>query len=65
MTETAAKKAVRRTKGTGTTITIDLKDNLDVLVRMRDAAKADDRDVSKWLRRQVVKHADNLIPGGE
>ena len=42
-------------KGSGTSITLDMKDYPDLLTRIRNAAKADDREPSKWLRRQIVK----------
>ena len=51
-TQKTPKKAA---KGSGTSITLDLKDYPDLLTRIRQAAKADDREPSKWLRRQIVK----------
>ena len=51
-TQKTTKKAA---KGSGTSITLDLKDYPDLLTRIRQAAKADDREPSKWLRRQIVK----------
>ena len=51
-TQKTTKKAA---KGSGTSITLDMKDYADMLGRIREAAKADDREVSKWLRRRIVK----------
>ena len=45
-------------KGSGTSITLDLKDYPDILTVIREAAKADDREVSKWLRRRIVRLHD-------
>ena len=54
MAETS-KTPKKAAKGSGTSITLDLKDYPDLLTRIRQAAKADDREPSKWLRRQIVK----------
>ncbi len=51
-TQKTPKKAA---KGSGTSITLDMKDYPELLSRIRSAAKADDREPSKWLRRQIVK----------
>jgi hypothetical protein len=51
----------RGERGSGTTITIDLSDQPDLLTRIRVAAKADDREPSKWLRRAIVNNADYLF----
>jgi hypothetical protein len=48
----AAKK--RGPAGAGTSISADLKDHPTVLNKIRAAAKADDRNVSNWLRRRLV-----------
>jgi hypothetical protein len=48
----AAKK--RGPAGAGTSISADLKDHPNVLNKIRAAAKADDRNVSNWLRRRLV-----------
>jgi hypothetical protein len=45
----------RGERGSGTTITIDLSDRTDLLSQIRDAAKADDREPSKFLRRRIVQ----------
>ena len=65
MADTAVKKAVKRTNGTGTSITIDLKEYGGVMEDLRRAAKLDDRDLGKYLRRLIVNlhTAGNLIPG--
>lgn len=65
MAEAAVKKAVKRTKGTGTSITVDLKEYSGVMEDLRRAAKADDRDLGKYLRRLIVNlhTSGNLIPG--
>jgi len=54
MAETG-KTPKKAAKGSGTSITLDMKDHADLLGRIREAAKADDREVSKWLRRRIVK----------
>ena len=51
----AQKTPKKAAKGSGTSITLDMKDHADLLTRIRQAAKADDREPSKWLRRQIVK----------
>jgi hypothetical protein len=48
----AAKK--RGPSGAGTSISADLKDHPTVLNKIRAAAKADDRNVSNYLRRRLV-----------
>ena len=66
MTEQATKKATtaRAAKGTGTTVSADLKDHPELLEMIRAAAKADDRNVNSWLRRRLVEldNAGKLIP---
>ena len=54
MAETT-KTPKKAAKGSGTSITLDLKDYPDLLESLRATAKADDREVSKWLRRRIVK----------
>ena len=44
----------RGERGSGTTITIDLTEYPELLEEIRKAAKADDREPSKWLRRRLV-----------
>jgi hypothetical protein len=65
MADTAVKKAVKCTKGTGTSITIDLEEYGAVMEDLRRAAKLDDRGLGKYLRRIIVNlhTAGNLIPG--
>jgi hypothetical protein len=53
MAEIKATKT-RGTAGIGTTVSADLKDHPTVLNKIRAAAKADDRNVSNWLRRRLV-----------
>lgn len=55
--ETAARVA----RGTGTTIAIELKDYPELLDSIRERAKADDREPSKWLRRRIIQNADLLL----
>jgi hypothetical protein len=64
MADIAVKKAVQRTKGTGTSITVDLKEYGAVMEDLRRAAKLDDRDLGKYLRRLMVNlhTAGKLIP---
>ena len=52
MSETKA-KTERNPKGSGTTITIDLAGDVDLLQLIRDAADNDDRSASVWLRRRL------------
>jgi hypothetical protein len=54
----------RGERGTGTTITIDLSEYPELLEKIRDAAKADDREASKWLRRRIVQLGKALFEGG-
>ena len=69
MTEIATKKTptpkpTRSAKGTGTTVSADLKEHTALLEKIRGAAKADDRNISSWLRRKLVEldNAGTLIP---
>ena len=45
---------LRSPKGSGTTVTADLKDFPALLEKIRLAAKADDRETSNYLRRRLV-----------
>jgi len=58
----AAKK--RGPAGAGTSVSADLKDHPTVLNKIRAAAKADDRNVSNWLRRRLVSLDEHgqLVP---
>jgi hypothetical protein len=47
-------KTDRSPKGSGTTVTADLKDFPALLEKIRLAAKADDRETSNYLRRRLV-----------
>ena len=51
----------RGERGSGTTITIDLVDQPELLAKIREAAKADDREPSKWIRRRIVQLGDTLF----
>lgn len=56
----------RGERGTGSNITIDLSEYPDLLADIRAAAKEDDRDPSKWLRRRIVQLASTIFgPNGE
>ena len=59
--QTTTIKPKRGERGTGTTITIDLSDQPDLLTRIRTAAKDDDREPSKWLKRRIVLLGDTLF----
>lgn len=50
-----AKEVTRGERGTGTSLSIELKDNAALLEKIRKAAKADDREPSKWLRRRLTQ----------
>jgi hypothetical protein len=69
--DTATKKAAsttgRAAKGTGTCITIDFKDDLDLLSVIRDEARKDRRLPSLWLLLRLVYLDEQgiLIPGDE
>ena len=52
--DSAAAPSKRTPKGEGTALTIDFKEYPDLLKRIRDAAKDDDREPAKWLRRRIV-----------
>ena len=51
----------RGERGTGTTITIDLTDQPELLSDIKSAAKTDDREPSKWLRRRLIQLGKNLF----
>jgi hypothetical protein len=40
-----------------------LADYPDLLTQIRDAARVDDREPSKWLRRKIVQFSKCLMPG--
>ena len=62
---TAVRPTKKAAKGSGTTISIELKDHPELLASIRNAAKADDREVSKFLRRRLVQlHGDGKLLGG-
>lgn len=54
-------KPTRGERGTGTTITIDLSEQPLLLADIKAAAKSDDRDPSKWLRRRIIQLADTIL----
>ena len=62
--QTTTIKPTRGERGTGTTLTIDLTDYPDLLTKIREAAKADDREPSKWIRRRLVQLEKQLFDGG-
>ena len=62
--QTTTIKPTRGERGTGTTLTIDLTDYPDLLTKIREAAKADDREPSKWIRRRLVPLEKQLFDGG-
>ena len=66
-TGTATINPPRGPKGSGTVISANLADHPGILEKIRLAAKADDREVSNWLRRRLVElhKAGHLIPGAE
>ena len=51
----------RGERGSGTTITIDLTEYPELLEKIRNAAKADDREPSNWLRRKIVQLEASLF----
>lgn len=55
-------KSKKAPKGTGTTITIDLAGYPDLLAKIKEAAKADDRETSKYVRRLIVLNEATLFP---
>lgn len=54
-----AEKSTRGPKGSGTSITVELKDNPDLLAKIREAAEQDERHPSVWLRRRLEHLASN------
>lgn len=64
ITEAAAPKLRR---GEGTSITVDLSEYSELLSAITTAADKDDRSRSVWLRRRLLKLADDgkLFEGGE
>lgn len=56
----------RSPKGSGSTVYANLENHTNILEAIREAAKADDREVSNWLRRRLVQlfEAGQLIPKG-
>lgn len=57
-------KAIRAPRGEGTTISIDLTAYDALLADIKAAAKQDDREPSKWLRRRLneLAQAGVLFP---
>lgn len=57
----------RGPKGSGTVVSANLESHPNILEAIRLAAKADDREVSNWLRRRLVAlhEAGDLIPKPE
>lgn len=51
---TPASKPSRSPKGEGTSLNVDFTDHPDLLKAIREAADADDRPASVWLRRRIV-----------
>lgn len=60
-TSTTIPPRQRGERGSGSTITIDLSDHPDLLAKIRAAAKNDDREPSKWLRRVIVRLGTTLF----
>ena len=61
-----ANSSKRGERGTGTTISVDLKENPELLAKIREAAKggpaSPPTDPSKWLRWRVLAlHADGKL----
>ena len=54
-TDSAVSTPARGPKGSGTSLTIDLKEYPELLADIRAKAKADDREPSKYLRRIIVE----------
>jgi hypothetical protein len=48
-------EAAKKVRAQGTAISVDLKDYPELLVAIRAAAKAEDREVANWLRRRLVQ----------
>jgi hypothetical protein len=63
-TNTVVKPTTKAPRGEGHTITLDLKDHPELLTDIKAAAKADDREPSKFLRRIIaLLHIDGkLLP---
>ena len=63
--EVADPTGSRKEKGTGTAVSVDLKEFPELLDAIRLAAKDDDREVSNWLRRRLVKLGDDGVLFGK
>lgn len=63
-TEVKPTKKPKAERGSGTTITIDFQEHPALLEKIRLAAKADDREPSKYLRRRLVliDREGHLVP---
>ncbi len=48
-------------KGEGQSVNLDLSDYPNLLAKIREAAKADDRPASVWLRRKLIALGDQLF----
>ena len=51
----------KKQNGAGNTITLNFANHKDHLQYIRDAAKADERDVASWLRRFIVQKLDERV----
>jgi hypothetical protein len=54
-TEAPVKNGSRGERGTGTTLSIDFKEHPALLEKIRKAAKDEDREPSKYLRRRILQ----------
>ena len=55
------KKTEKAPKGTGDSLNLDFSDHTDLLGKIRQAAAADDRPASVWLRRKLIALGDSLF----
>jgi hypothetical protein len=67
ITEAAAPAKKKAVRGEGTSITVDLSEYPELVYSIISAADIDDRSRAVWLRRRLVKLADDgkLFEDGE
>ena len=63
--EVADPTGSRKEKGTGTVVSVNLKEFPELLDAIRLAARDDDREVSNWLRRRLVKLGEDGVLFGK
>ena len=54
-------KEEKAAKGSGSSITLDFSEHIDLLAKIRKAADDDDRPASVWLRRKLIALGEQLF----